>query len=180
VSKIPKTSNLPSMAFFVRAGEFFSAAEKLFASESGPINARRWLYPIYFCYSHAVELSLKAFLRLHNPDVEFGHNLTKIYAECISGGLVIGAKNDREIRTVVSFLDAGNEEAGFRYSFGRGPLPDLARTREAVGRLIEAVEPQVMLEEKKHPSSRNVVRLLVFVSKPTKQVPNRRGAARLC
>lgn len=159
------------MAFFLRAGEFFSAAEKLFALESGPVTTRRWLYPIYFCYSHAIELVLKAFLRLHNPEVEFGHNLTKLYAECVSEGLVIGPKDDREIGTVVAFLDAGNEDAGFRYLFGRGPLPDLTRTREVVGRLIEVVEPHVMLEEKKHPSSHNVVRFLAFVSKPTKQVP---------
>jgi hypothetical protein len=171
MSKIPKTSNLPSMAFFVRAGEFFSAAEKLFASESGPTHTRRSLYPIYFCYSHAVELSLKAFLRLHSPEVKFGHNLTEIYADCVSAGLVIDAKDDREIRMVVSFLDAGNEEAGFRYSFGRGPLPDLERTREALARLIQAVEPHVMLEQKKHPPSHNIVRFIGFLSKPTKQVP---------
>jgi len=172
MSKIPKTSNAPPMAFFLRAGEFFSAAEKLFASESGPITTRRWVYPIYFCYSHAIELVFKAFLRLHNPEVEFGHNLTKIYAECDSEGLVIDPNDDKEIRTVVAFLDAGNEDAGFRYMFGRGPLPDLPRTREVVGRLIEIVEPHVMLEEKKHPSSRNIVRLLATISKPTKQVPN--------
>jgi hypothetical protein len=169
--KMPKTSNAHQMAFFRRAGEFFSAAEKLFTSESGPMASRRWLYPIYFCYSHAIELVLKAFLRLHSPEVEFGHDLTRIYAACVREGLVIDPKNDREIRTVVAFLDAGNEDAGFRYLFGRGPLPDLTWTREVVGRLIEVVEPHVMLEEEKHPSSRNIVRLLGTISKPTKQVP---------
>jgi len=49
--KMVKTSKEHAMFFFPRAGEFFSAAEKLFASENRAKAPNKWEYPIYFCYS---------------------------------------------------------------------------------------------------------------------------------
>ena len=140
--KTTKTSAVHAMYFFFRAREFFSAAEELFASENRPQAPHEWINPIYFGYSHAVELALKAFLRSHNPEVEFGHELTEIYKECVALGLVIGPDDRTQIGNIVALLDSGNEGAGFRYFMGPGLLPDLAWTREVVGRLIDAVEPQ--------------------------------------
>jgi HEPN domain-containing protein len=60
---MPKASDHHASGFFFRAREFFSAAEELFASGNRPNAPNKWVYPIYFNYSHAVELALKAFLR---------------------------------------------------------------------------------------------------------------------
>jgi HEPN domain-containing protein len=164
---MPKTSKAHAMFFFLRAGEFFSAAEKLFASESRAKAPNRWEYPIYFCYSHAVELALKAFLRSHKPEVEFGHELTKIYKQCVALGLVIDPDDRTHIGNIVTLLDNGNEKSGFRYFMGSGALPDLAWTREVVGRLIEAVELHVMRTEKDNPSGLGkVVGIRRIIGKP--------------
>lgn len=65
------------------------------------------------CYAHAVELDLKAFLRSHNPEVEFGHNLTDRHKDCVALGLVIGPDDRTQIGNIVTLLDSGNEESGF-------------------------------------------------------------------
>jgi len=166
---MPKTSKAHAMAFFSRAGDFFSAAEALFEAESGPKATSKWVYPIYFCYSHAVELALKAFFRSHNPEVEFGHSLKNLYEDCAALGLILGPNDRTQIGNVVTLLDSGNQESGFRYFMGPH-LPDLAWTREVVGRLIEAVEPEVKRAEKEQPSgSGKVVSLRLIMGKPTKQ-----------
>jgi hypothetical protein len=100
-SKMPKTSKAHAMFFFLRAAEFFSAAEKLFASENRAKAPNKWEYPIYFCYSHAVELALKTFLRSHKPEVEFGHELTNTYKKCVALGLVIGPDDRTHIGNIV-------------------------------------------------------------------------------
>jgi hypothetical protein len=156
------------MYFFFRAREFFSAAEELFASANRPQAPNKWLNPIYFSYSHAVELALKAFLRSHNPEVDFGHVLTKIYGDCVALGLVIDANDQTQIANIVRLLDSGNEESGFRYFMGPGALPDLAWTREVVGRLLDAVEPHVNRAEANHSSGLGkAVGIRLVVGKPT-------------
>ena len=173
MSKMLKTSKAHAMFFFLRAGEFFSAAEKLFASENRAKAPNKWEYPIYFCYSHAVELALKAFLRSHKPEVEFGHELTKTYKKCVALGLVIGPDDRTHIGNIVTLLDNGNEKSGFRYFMGSGALPDLAWTREVVGRLIDAVEPHAIRAEKDNASGLGkVVGIRLIIGKPT---PRDRG-----
>ena len=165
--KTTKTSAVHAMYFFFRAREFFSAAEELFASENRPQAPHKWVNPIYFGYSHAVELALKAFLRSHKPEVEFGHELTKTYRKCVALGLVIGPDDRTHIGNIVTLLDNGNEKSGFRYFMGSGALPDLAWTREVVGRLIEAVELHVMRTEKDNPSGLGkVVGIRRIIGKP--------------
>ena len=170
--KTTKTSAVHAMYFFFRAREFFSAAEELFASENRPQAPHKWVNPIYFGYSHAVELALKAFLRSHNPKVEFGHKLTELYKECRALGLAIGPDDRTEIGNIVALLDPVNEESGFRYFMGAGALPDLAWTRGVVGRLIEAVEPDVMRAEADQPSGLGkVVGIRMIIGKPTSRDP---------
>jgi HEPN domain-containing protein len=168
-----KTSKAHAMFFFLRAAEFFSAAETLFASENRAKAPGRWEYPIYFCYSHAVELALKSFLRSHKAEVEFGHELTTIYKKCVAQGLVIGLDDRAHIGNIVTLLDNGNEKSGFRYFMGSGALPDLAWTREVVGRLIETVEPHVVQAEKDDPSGLGkVVGIRLVIGKLTSRDPS--------
>jgi len=105
-----KRSKARAMAFLIRAREFFSAAEALFAAETGPKATSKWRYPIYFCYSHAAELALKAFLRSHNPEVEFGHTLTDRYRDCVALGLVVDPNDPLQVGNVVTLLDCGNQD----------------------------------------------------------------------
>jgi len=72
-----KTSERPALLFFIRAQEYLSAAHELLRSPNRP--RAGWWHPIYFCYSHAVELALKAFWRTHRPEIEYGHSLTDLY-----------------------------------------------------------------------------------------------------
>jgi hypothetical protein len=84
--------------------------------------------------------------------------------------LVIGPDDRTQIGNIVALLDSGNEEYGFRYFMGPGPLPDLAWTGEVVGRLIEAVEPHVMRADNEHPSgSGKIVGIRLIIGKPTKR-----------
>jgi hypothetical protein len=78
-----------------------------------------------------------------HPKVEFGHKLSDLYGECSALGLVIGPDDRTQIENIVALLDSVNEASGLRYFMGPGALPDLAWTREVVGRLLDAVEPHV-------------------------------------
>lgn len=104
-------------AFLNRALEYHDAAKELFAvSERRPkIHGVRALSdPLNFLYFHTVELALKAFLRAHNHR-PWGHKLTKLYEECRTLGLLIGQDDRFTIGNIVSLLQSGNKDQGFRY-----------------------------------------------------------------
>src|SRR5258705_9874327 len=106
-----KKSQQHAMGFFLRSQEYFSAADELLRSRKRLQAVNGWWYPIYFCYSHAVELALKAFWRSHNPEVEYGHPLTDLYEKCRKMGLVIGADDRTQIGNIVRLLDEGNKDS---------------------------------------------------------------------
>jgi HEPN domain-containing protein len=93
------TSDQTASAFFTKAQAWLSAADELFRSRKKPEAINGWLNPIYFCYSHTVELTLKAFWRSHNPEVDYGHSLTELYEKCREKGLVIDADDRLPSRT---------------------------------------------------------------------------------
>jgi HEPN domain-containing protein len=117
--KTPKTSAVHAMYFFFRAREFFSATEELFASANRTQATNKWVNPIYFGYSHAMELALKAFLRSHNPKVEFGHKLADLYGECGALGLLIGPDDRTQIENMVALLDSGGEATPWPHRLAR-------------------------------------------------------------
>jgi|ERR1035438_4117445 HEPN domain-containing protein len=152
-----KTSQYHAMAYFQRASEFLDGADELFTSESRRA-LPRW-YPTYFLYAHAAELALKAFLRAHNPDVEYGHELTVLYEKCHDIGLVTGQNDQTQIGNVVRLLDSANKDQGLRYFLDTNSIPDLTWTREVVTQLLQTVKPHVEKAEKDNPSN---------LGKPTK------------
>lgn len=100
--------------------------------------------PLSFLYSHAAELDLKAFLQAKNIPTPEKHALAKLYAKCCNCGLVIGPEDRFEIGNIVSLLDSGNEDQGFRYfNLKSGSTADLSRVREVIPELIRAVEPHL-------------------------------------
>jgi hypothetical protein len=98
---------------------------------------------------HAIELALKAFLRTaYVPIVADGkrkhHQITELYEECRGLGLTIGPGDRFDIRDVVVLLEGANEEQGLRYFKTKGSgFPQLSWTRDAVEKLLRAVQPSV-------------------------------------
>jgi hypothetical protein len=100
--------------------------------------------PLYFLYSHAAELALKAFLQAKNVPTPEKHAFAKLYAKCRDCGLVIGPRDRFEIGNIVSLLESGNKDQGFRYfNLESCTMPDLSWVREVIPELIRAVEPHV-------------------------------------
>jgi len=102
--------------------------------------------PIYFMYAHAIELALKAYLRAANVPIVADkkrkhHKITELFKECQR----LGLKDDvTDMGNVVALLDGANEEQGLRYFRTKGAAyPDLSWTRDAVERLLQAIEPAV-------------------------------------
>jgi hypothetical protein len=166
-----KTSQYHATAYFKRASEFLSAADELFTSESRTTAHDRW-YPTYFLYAHAAELALKAFLRAHNPEVEYGHELTVLYEKCCNIGLVIGQNDQTQIGNVVRLLDCANKDQGPRYFIDTNVIAELTWTREVVTRLVQAVKLHVEKAEREHPSGTGKPTKLMFIlGKPAPNVP---------
>jgi hypothetical protein len=164
-----KTSQYHATAYFQRASEFLGGADKLFTSESRKTFHDRW-YPTYFLYFHAAELALKAFLRAHNPEVEYGHELTVLYQKCRDIGLVIGQNDHTQIGNVVRLLDSANRDQGLRYFLDTNSIADLTWTRQVVTQLLQAVKPHVEKAENDNPSnSGKATKLMFIVGKPFPQ-----------
>jgi hypothetical protein len=144
-----ETMNEPAMdahasSFLGFARQYQRAANLVYESDNKLWN------PIYFLYLHAIELALKAYLRVQDIPIVADrkrkhHHITELYEECRSLGLIVGTPMDAvDIQNVIVLLDGANEEQGFRYFKKKGSnIPDLRRTRNAVEKLLQAVEPSV-------------------------------------
>jgi len=164
-----KTSQYHATAYFQRASEFLAGADELFTSESRRTLNDRW-YPTYFLYAHAAELALKAFLRAHSPEVEYGHELTALYEKCRDIGMVIGQNDQTQIGNVVKLLDLANKDQGLRYFLDTKYIADLTWTREVVTQLLQAVRPHVEKAENDNPSnSGKATKLMFILGKPVLQ-----------
>lgn len=110
------------------------------------------LDPLYTLYFHAVELALKGLLRAHGRTTgdlfDMKHDLPKLYAECEKRLTGLDATARRSIRDVISLLDHGNKDQGFRYYSpkGRG-MPELSWTREVVQIVVQAARAVVLARD---------------------------------
>jgi hypothetical protein len=148
-----KTSQYHAMAYFKRASEFLSAADELFTSASRTTAHDGW-YPTYFLYAHAAELALKVFWHAHNPEVEYGHELTVLYEKCRNIGLMIGQNDQTQIGNVVRLLDCANKDQGLRYFIATNVIAELTWTREVITQLVQAVKPHVEKPRRTIPPAR--------------------------
>jgi hypothetical protein len=120
-------------AYLNFARQYFLAAEELSESKSRVENAR------YYLYFHATELLLKAYLRAHGRE-PWNHELSELLQECSVLGLKIDTEDKYGLQNIVSLLESGNEDMGFRYfSLKSGSIPEMSWTREVVGQLMKAV-----------------------------------------
>ena len=164
-------------AYFARARAFqVSAARLLEIMELEKLPVRD---PIYFLYAHAVELALKACIRSKGLPTEDTHAISEHYRECRA--LISIADPNCELHNLVALLEAGDGGWKHRYRYpGKSThvIPDLAWVREAVDRILTAVEPHVTAWVKAHPEETPPSDVRLAFGKPTytrKPVPKRNG-----
>jgi len=120
-------------AYLNFARQYHQAAEELAGSKSRVTDAR------YFLYFHATELLLKAYLRAQGQE-PWSHGLSKLLQECSDLGLTIDSEDKYGLQNIVSLLESGNEDMGFRYFTLKSDwIPEMGWTREFVGHLMQAV-----------------------------------------
>ncbi len=79
--------------------------------------------PVRFLHSHAIELYLKAYLRLHGISLrelkdDFGHNLRNLHAASKSRGFAIEPRDQSHVETTIERLKNGYQDYEFRYFEG--------------------------------------------------------------
>jgi HEPN domain-containing protein len=99
------SSNPTAQAFLNMAQQYHFAATTLL-SASGRAEA-----PLYFLYTHTIELALKAFLRFHGLSAPRTHALRSLCRQCRAIGL--GMHND--LVNVIDLLESESKVHGFRY-----------------------------------------------------------------
>jgi HEPN domain-containing protein len=165
---VPPT--LSAKATYRRALQFLTAAKRLYASAKSHSQLGN---PTYFLYFHTIELAFKAYLCSYGIEPNRGHELQKVYHQCRALGLVVGPDDLTNLGNVVTLLESGNEDHGFRYFKPRnGNLPDLAWTRETSARLLRVVARRMReIEYTSFPGP--PVSGFLVVGKPRRGVPRR-------
>lgn len=141
----------PPIGMFLSGESFFKAARHLHRALETKELRLRFDMPVYYLYSHALELTLKAFLRakgfsarrLKSP--EFSHKLQVLWATCVTEGLHSHPVTDGFIAQAVEMLDPFATEFEFRYlKVGCTQIPELDAVESAVTDLIVAVKPHCL------------------------------------
>jgi hypothetical protein len=105
--------------------------------------------PVRFLYSHAVELLLKAFLRLRGVSVKalerkpYRHNLAGLFAECRARGLILPPEDEASCERLMTLLREGHAEYQFRYWERSLTTGDPDWIKEKVAKLSEAVVAEI-------------------------------------
>ena len=138
----------PPIAFFLSAGSFLQTAILAHEALAAKTLKLRYEMPVYYLYSHAIELTLKAFLRSNGLTPHelsrrpWGHDLLKLWEGCFERGFTLDQNTCRTIGAVVNLLAPYAANFDFRYiRVGIKSLPPLKVVREATERLQAAVKP---------------------------------------
>ena len=131
-----KTRNRPRIptpvagSFLNMAREYHLAATTLFGIRDQAQS------PLYFLYTHAIELALKAYIRSRGAAGRSIHDLEALLQT--SGKL--GLDVSRDLRNVVGLLTSDNRHHGFRYfALVSTSRPDLAFLREVADAVMADV-----------------------------------------
>jgi hypothetical protein len=138
----------PPIAVFLSGESFFHSARYLRgAIESGDLRLR-FSMPVYYLYSHALELTLKSFLRSKGMSSsrlasrEFGHKLQALWDACVAEGLKSNPITEASIAQAVDLLDPFASDFEFRYvKTGLKNLPTLDTVESVVRDLMKIVRP---------------------------------------
>jgi HEPN domain-containing protein len=140
------------------AKEYHLAATTLF-----PLRGRAEM-PLYFLYTHTIELALKAYLRSHGCRVPHLHKLPRLFQQCVDQGL----RGNSDLRNVIQLLEYENKEHGFRYFvFATTIKPEITYLREVVDDLMAVVVEEVKKRPSTYLSKKAVMKMTV--SRPLKK-----------
>jgi hypothetical protein len=118
MSKNAREEVVPA-AFINGALTYQAAGDTLCSALYDHTKNHHGLDPLYTLYFHAVELALKGLLRADGRTTGdlFGmkHDLPKLYAECKNRLAGLEDTTRESIGGVISLLDQGNRNQGFRY-----------------------------------------------------------------
>lgn len=137
----------PPQALFFSGEAFLKAAQHTHQAQCSGELKLRFDMPVYYLYSHAIELMMKAFLRAKGVSTdklrkEFGHSLVKLWSGCLARDIVLDAAPQQVIAEVVSMLEPYAVSYEFRYiQTGCKTLPSLPDVRLAAEKLATAIRP---------------------------------------
>jgi hypothetical protein len=144
------TDRSPPIALFLSGESFLISARHLDAAVEAKALRLRFEMPIYYLYSHAVELVLKSFLRAKgltadNLKDRFGHGLVRLYGACRERGLILNPIAAAIVDDMVAMLADLGRNHEFRYvTTGAKTYPTLPAVRDICEALFVAVRPIVM------------------------------------
>ena len=126
---------------FEEASAYRCAADKLLQVMQSPGNSLPLRDPTYFLYHHAIELILKACLLSHGLH-KTGHNIRVLSEFCRTNRFL----SLDDVHFGIALLESGNIWNRYRYAVEKNTLmyTALSSVHKVVGRLFEAVEPQVI------------------------------------
>ena len=143
-----KGDHAPPIGVFHSAESFLLAAQLLQNAEESEELSLRFDLPIYHLYCHALELTMKAFLRTKGYSEEllasrkFGHKLQVLWDACVDEGLHSHQVTDAVIADIIEMLDPFAASLEFRYrKGGKVTRPMIGAVESAVVDLMVAVEP---------------------------------------
>jgi hypothetical protein len=138
----------PPIGIFLSGESFLRSAQYLRTGLDGKVLRLRFDMPIYYLYSHALELTLKAFLRSKGVtdrnlrSKKFRHSLQSLRDACVANGLLDHPVKDIFINQTIDLLDPFAADFEFRYlKVGFKNLPTLEAVDAAVSNLMAMVRP---------------------------------------
>ena len=138
----------PPIAFFLSAGSFLQTAILAHEALAAKTLKLRFEMPVYYLYSHAIELTLKAFLRSRGLTANelarrpWSHDLLKLWDGCFERGFTSDLHTRLTTGAVVDLLAPYAATYEFRYvQAGARTLPTLEVVREAAEALQAAIKP---------------------------------------
>lgn len=146
--EIDEIDRTPPIAVFLSGESFLLAGRHLRVALAEKQLRLRFTMPIYYLYTHALELTLKSFLQCkgfsakHLASREFGHKLQVLWDACIEKGIGGHAVNNAFVAQMVELLDPFAVDFEFRYiKVGLKSLPTLEAVESAVLDLMAVVRP---------------------------------------
>jgi hypothetical protein len=143
----------PPISLFLSGESFLHAARHLHAGVDAKELRLRFEMPIYYLYSHAVELALKSYLRTCGVSVKdlgrkFGHDLNRLLQGCVERGLVLKPVPEAFVPEMVGMLADLGRNHEFRYvTIGLKRYPELVDVSTACDMLFDAIRPTVRATE---------------------------------
>jgi HEPN domain-containing protein len=150
----------PAGAFLNMAKQYHLAATVLF-----PLG-EQMESPLYFLYTHTLELAFKTYLRLHNHVVPRTHELQLLLEKCADYGFCVS----RDLKNIVHLLEYENKFHGFRYfTLEDTARPEINYLRAVVDDLMVIVIEEMKKRPNTNPPPPKKVICRTIVGKPVKK-----------